>query len=228
MTDAAFLARVSLFAQCPPEELSGLASLLQPRQYARGEVVFHQDDPGAAMYIIREGKVAITLGSAEGKEMTLALLGQGDFFGELALLDGEPRAADARAIETSRLDCLRREDFLTFLRAHPHVGPVLLASLSLRLRRTDQIVHDAAFLDVRARLARVLLKLGESEGESRSGSVVIASRLTQSDLASMVGATRESINKYLRLFARDGLLRYHRGQLVLLDQQGLRREAVNG
>lgn len=221
MTSAQLLARVSLFAECAPEELASLARLLQPRRFDRGGVIFHQGDPGAAMYVVEDGRVAIGLSAPEGKDVTLALLGPGDFFGELALLDGEARSADARAAEPTRLLSLRRDDFLGFLQAHPHVPPILLAALSRRLRRTDQIVHDAAFLDIPTRLAKILLDLGRSQGQPGPEGLVITSRFTQADLAAMVGATRESINKWLRSFTRQGLISYRRGRLVLLDPRRL-------
>ena len=237
---ARLLAQVPLFAALTAEELAGLAALLSRRRYAKGEVIFHQGDAGTALYIVEEGGVKIVLGSEEGKEVILALLGRGDFFGELALLDGEPRSADAVARDATQLLALRRDDFLRFVLDKPRVAASLLAVLSRRLRRTDQLVHDAAFLDVRGRLARVLLELAEAQGRpepagvaaggtfpvgAAAATVVLAARLTQGELAEMVGATRESINKWLGFYTRRGVLRFERGRLTLMDLQRLRQDS---
>lgn len=219
------LAHVPLFSGLSPGELEGLATLISPHRYTAGETIFHEGDAGTALYIIEKGEVKIVLGSPEGKEVVLTLLGPGDFFGELALLDGEPRSADAVAMETSDLLRLLRQDFLRFVAEHPQVAINLMAVLSRRLRRVDQLVHDAAFLDVGTRLVRTLLELAETRGQAGPrGSVVITSRLTQSDLANMIGATRESTNKWLRRYAEIGLVSHNRGQLTLLDIERLRKE----
>jgi CRP-like cAMP-binding protein len=219
------LTQVPLFSGLNPGELDGLAALIRRHSYAAGEIIFHEGDAGTALYIIEKGEVKIVLGSAEGKEVVLSLFRPGDFFGELALFDGEPRSADAVAKEASHLLILERQDFRHFITEHPQVALNLLAVLSRRLRRTDQLVADAAFLDVRARLGKLLLDLAQTRGQAGpQGSVVIASQLTQSDLADMVRATRESINKCLRLYAEEGLVRHDRRRLTLLDIERLRKE----
>ncbi len=224
MSDQELLAQVPLFARLAPVELESLTGLLRRRRYRAGEAVFREGDAGTALYIVEEGEVKIVLGSSGGKEVVIGLLGRGDFFGELALLDGEPRSADAVATVTSRLATLQREDFLRFIQDTPRAAANLLAALSRRLRRTDQLVHDAAFSDVRTRLIKVVLELGQTRGQPGPRGVVVASRLTQGDLANMVGATRESVNRWLRYYADKGLLRHERGRLALLDPQRLRAE----
>ncbi len=224
MPSQTLLAHIPLFARLSAGELNSLAGLLRSRRYRAGETVFHEGDAGTALYLIEEGEVKIVLTSAEGKEVVLSLLGRGDFFGELALLDGEPRSADAVATVASTLLSLRREAFLHFIAEQPGVAGSLLAALSRRLRRTDQLVHDAALLDVRSRLINLLLELGQTRGQPGPQGIVIGSRLTQGDLATMVGTTRESVNKWLRYYAGKGLVRHARGRLVLLDPDRLRNE----
>ena len=170
------------------------------------------------------GEVKILLGGSEGKEVVLALFGPGEFFGELALLDGEPRSADAVVTTAAELLILVREDFLRFLRDMPGVAVNMLASLSRRLRRTDRLVHDAAFSDVRTRVARLLVELAETRGKPGEGGIVIGPRLTQGDLAGMVGATRESINKCLRYYSAQGLVRHERGRIVVSSIERLRAQ----
>ncbi|HLW47389.1 MAG TPA: Crp/Fnr family transcriptional regulator [bacterium] len=226
MTPEELLVRCPLFADLPASQLEKLAALLRRRRYRAGEPVFREGDPGTALYVVETGEVKVLLGGSEGKEVVLALLGPGEFFGELALLDGEPRSADAVATAAGELLVLPREDFLRFLREVPAVAVNLLASLSRRFRRTDRLVHDAAFSDVRTRVTRLLVELAETRGKPGQGGVVIGPRLTQGDLASMVGATRESINKCLRSYTAQGLVRHERGRLVLLNVDRLRAQLV--
>jgi CRP/FNR family transcriptional regulator, cyclic AMP receptor protein len=218
------LLRNPLFAQLGSGELDRLAALFRRRRYRAGEPVFREGDPGTALYIIDSGEVKILLGGSEGKEVVLSLLPPGEFFGELALLDGEPRSADAVTTVATELLILPRDEFLRFLRDVPPVAINMLAALSRRLRRTDRLVHDAAFSDVQTRMARVLLELGATRGTPEGKAVAIEPHLTQGDLANMVGATRESVNKCLRALAADGLVRHERGRLVLLDVDRLRRQ----
>jgi CRP-like cAMP-binding protein len=155
--------------------------------------------------------------------MVLALLGPGDFFGELALLDGQPRSADAVAVEETRLLLLQREGFLRVLEARPGLAIQVLRVLSERVRRDTQLLEDAVFLDVPGRLAGVLLRLAEASGESPVAERVVPVRLSQTALASMVGATRESVNTWLRAFEEGGLIRRAGRQIVLLRPEELRK-----
>jgi CRP/FNR family cyclic AMP-dependent transcriptional regulator len=216
------LAGNPLFAQLGAAQMDRLTALFHRRRYRAGEPVFREGDPGTAFYIIENGEVKILLGGSEGKDVVLALLTRGDFFGEFALIDGEPRSADAVATVPTELLVLGRDDFLTFLREAPLVAVNLLAMMSRRFRRTDRIVRDAAVSDVQTRVARVLVELGETRGTPRGREIVIEPHLTQGDLANMVGATRESINKCLRSYAAQGLVRHERGRLVLLNIERLR------
>ena len=135
MTPRELLVRCPLFAELPAGEAEKLAALLRQRRYRPGEPVFREGDPGTALYVIQTGEVRILLGGSDGKEVVLALLGPGEFFGELALLDGEPRSADAVVTTAAELHVLPREDFLRFLRDVPSVAVSMLASLSRRFRR---------------------------------------------------------------------------------------------
>ncbi|HZI11066.1 MAG TPA: Crp/Fnr family transcriptional regulator, partial [Myxococcus sp.] len=187
MSQAQLLAQVSIFQDLGPADLEHLSTLVRSRRYARGEVIFHQGDVGTALYVIRTGEVAIRLSSSDGKEVILALLDRGDFFGELALLDGEPRSTDAVAREEVDLLSLQREDFRRFLDARPQVALGLLATLSRLVRHVTQLVHDTTFLDARRRLVRVLLELARGQGQPGPGGVVIPQKLTQSELANLCG-----------------------------------------
>lgn len=224
MSYSELLARIPLFETLPREELEHLSTLLRPRRYARGEVIFHQGDVGTSLLIVRKGQVAIRLSSPEGKEVILALLDRGDFFGELALLDGEPRSTDAVAREETDVLSLQREDFQRFLAARPQLAHGLLTALARLVRRVTQLVHDTHFLDARSRLVRVLLDLAQHQGKPGADGIVISQRLTQSELANLCGLTRESANKWLRFFVREGLLSYEGGQITLVQPEALGRE----
>lgn len=215
MSSTSVLAGVPLFSGLPPEQLAELERSLQKRRARAGETVFRKNDAGNSLYLIESGSVKVQLASSEGKEVILAMLGPGDFFGELALLDGEPRSADAIAKEDVSLLVLEREDFQRFVVRDPSIAMRLLAALSKRLRRTDQLVQDAAFLDVPARLARLLLTLTEQRDSTEA--------LTQSELAAMVGATRESVNRWLQFYRRRGLVESSGGSIRVLDRDELRR-----
>lgn len=221
---SAILAQVPLFAGLAAAVLDALGACLRPIRARRGATIFLTGDPGDSFYVVEQGRVKIALTSPDGREVVLTLLGPTDFFGDLALLDGEPRSADAFALEECRLLVLRRSDFLSFLDAHPAVSRELLAVLSRRLRRNAQLIQDAAFQGVPGRLARLLLQLAEQEVQPDQSRPRISSRLTQSELAAMVVASRESVNKALRAFERQGLIGHEQGAIVLLDPSGLRRE----
>jgi CRP-like cAMP-binding protein len=223
--DPELLAKLGLFADLTEVELVKLAALMRPRRYARDEVIYLRGDPGTAFYIIVSGKVKIALTSPDGKELILRRLGPSDFHGELALLDDEPRSADAVATEASLLLVLQRNTFRQFLADHPDIASKLLTTVSQYLRRNAELIQDATFLDVPARLARILLELAGSHGatELPPPGAVIPDRLKQSELASLVGATRESINKWLGSFEKQGLIRYDKGQITLLRPSGLKQ-----
>jgi len=204
-------------------ERDALSASLRRRRYGKGTVIFVQGDPGSTLYLVESGRVKISASSPAGKEVILALHGPGDFFGELALLDGEPGSADAVAQEPCELLLLQRADFVRFLERRPKVGIGLLAAVSRRLRHTNQLVEGAALLDVPGRLARALVDLAESEGEQQAEGWVIHSPLTQSELAALVGATRESVNKWLGFYERQGLIRRMPGRIIVTKPQQLRR-----
>ncbi len=227
-TTSVLLANVTLFAGLSASDRAALSAALRRRQFAKDEVIFQKGDPGEALCIIAAGTVKIVLSSAEGKEILLALLGTGDFFGELSLLDGEPRSADAVAQDDCRLLLLRREDFLGFVRGHPQFAESLLRVLARRLRATDDIVDEAAFLDLPTRLARLLLRLARTHGRQERDGLVVGMRLTHGEVASMIGSSRESVNRCLKQWEREGLIAYHGGLLTLRRPDALRERSVPG
>jgi CRP-like cAMP-binding protein len=219
------LAKVPLFSGLPDEERERLGALLRVRRYARGEVIFLEGDQGTALCLIAEGRIRIQLTGTDGREVVINVYGPGEIFGELALLDGEPRSADAIAQEAARVFWLQRDDFAAFLDSHPRAAMTMLASLSRRLRHTTRVVQDATFRDVPARLARVLLDLAARNGQAVEPGIRIESRLTQGEMAAMVGASRETVNRALRGFEQRGLIRWEANRILIAQPQQLRARA---
>ena len=195
-----YFKQVSFFADLSEEELQALSSATKRRTFRSGEVIFHRDDPGQVLYMIKEGKVKICIISPDGQEVSLTVFGKGEVFGEFAILDGLPRSADAVALERVECYTLQRSDFQNVILKHPKIAILVLQAMSKRLRNTNNMVEDLIFLDVYGRVAKKLLELADTHGVKTEEGVIIDVRLTQQELASMVGASRESVNKVLGYF----------------------------
>lgn len=223
MEDAMFLARVPLFASLKADHLAELAGKLRVRNYRRGEVIFHQDDPGADLYIIKSGQVKIAASSLEGEEIIMALLTAGDSFGEIALLDGEPRSASAIAMEATETLALNRGDFLEIMTKNAEMVRTILASVAAGWRKASHLLQDAMFLDLPARLAKRLLELAEKHGVKTADGVEIDLLLTQQDLAAAVGVTRVAMNKQLGLLQDKGLISIEKKRIIILRPDELKK-----
>ncbi len=220
------LERVQLFAGLDRTALERLATGLRTRRFRRNEVLFHQGDPGDALFIVTAGAVKIMLPSEEGDEAILATVRPGAFFGELALLDGAPRSATAVAMEPTETLVLPRDRFRLLIDTEPATRDALLAALAGELRRLTDHVEELHFLDMTGRMAARLLRLAQGTGAAGpDGSVRLDGPYTQGDLASMIGATRQSVNKLLGQFVDEGLIRVDPDAIVILDLAGLERTA---
>ena len=206
MKPADFLKKVPLFQSLRAEDLEHLAASIRVQSLRKGEVLFRKGSEGTALFIIKKGNIKISLPSSIGEEVILAIFSNGDFLGEMAILDGMPRSTDAVAIEPSELFVLSRSDFLSFLKNDEDTIKSILSVLSMRLRKTDDFLVDTCFRNISARLAKTLVELGKKYGHQKGNSTEIYLRLTQKDLASMVGSTRESVNKELRILREKGLI----------------------
>ena len=205
------------------EDLRWLAKRALRRSYKRGDIIFLKDDPGQSMFIVEDGAVRIYIPGAQGADLTLAVVEPGEFFGDLSLLDGRTRSASAEAARDTKLLTLEREDLEELVRSRPDAALAILTVIAGRLRETDQMATDLAFLDVSGRLARRLLDLAAAGGTPHDGGVLIKSAITQEELANMIGVTRESVNRNLGLFRRLGLISRDGRRIVVLDEMGLRR-----
>lgn len=216
------LRRVPLFAGFSPDALDGLAAQMRRRTFKRGTMIFHKDQAGDALYVIESGRVRIFLPTESGTELTVEVSGAGDVFGELSLLDGRPRSASAEALEETAAFMLGREEFKAHLAATPQLAVALIELLSTRLRHVTEYAESLAHLDVHARLARTLLEMADRYGVDRNG-IEIDFDLTQADLATMVGATRERVNRALAAFRSQGLVELRGRKIALLNAGRLRQ-----
>lgn len=215
------LQTVPFFHNLQPSKADSLAKRLILRRFGNGQIIFHHGDPGGLLYIITKGKVKITYSTSEGFEALLAILGVGDFFGELALLDDSPRSATAAAIGVTETLTLHRDDFIRFISENPGFALHVLNTLAQHIRRLNSQLADVFFLDLPARLARTLLRLAEQHGRDTEAGILIDLSLTQTDLAEMTGATRVSINKALGRFRREKWVQVKGRKFTIVSEDAL-------
>jgi CRP-like cAMP-binding protein len=217
------LRSVSIFADLDPAAAAALERLADRRDYAEGAVIVSQDEAGDALFVLVSGRVKVVLYGESGREIILSVFKKpGDFFGEMSLLDDEPRSATLIAAERSRLLVLSRRDFQAHIASHPRTALRVLTELSRRLRRADGVIGNLALLDVYGRLAGKLRELAASEGEEADGGVVLRQRPTQAEIAATIGTSRETVSRVLSDLAR-------RGHVVLAGRRLLlRREFLAG
>ncbi len=216
------LASSPVFAGLPTRALEELAARMQRRTYKRGQVIFHQGDAGATLYVIEEGCVKVLLLSDDGEELLLRIMGAGEMFGELALLGSRPRSATVAALEDIVTYVLDRETFLDCLRRQPELVPLILRALTDLIYQLTEQVEDLAMLDVPRRLDRKLLALADQYGRATSDGILIDLHLTQGDLASMIGASRMSVNQCLASLERRSIISRRGPQIVLRRPDVLR------
>ncbi|HHU10821.1 MAG TPA: Crp/Fnr family transcriptional regulator [Intrasporangiaceae bacterium] len=217
--------RSPLFAALDDEAARTLMSSMVRSRMERGDVLFNEGDQGDKLYVIAEGKIKLGRTSADGRENLLAILGPGEMFGELSLFDPGPRTATATAIAETQILGLSNEQLQQFLSARPHVAGTLLAALARRLRRTNESIADLVFTDVPGRVAKALLDLSRRFGRPVENGIMVAHDLTQEELAQLVGASRETVNKALADFASRGWLKLEARAVLLQDLDRLKRRA---
>jgi len=195
--------------------LDHIESLLISKHFAKDAMIVGHEESGDALYLVVEGKAKAVLLGESGREMILYLFKAGDFFGEMSLLDNEPRSASVQCLEDSTVLVLRRESFHRHIEAYPQTALSILREMSARLRRADEIIGSLALLDVYGRVARLLRELADRDGEETDDGVLIRERPTQQDIAAMVGTSRETVSRALSDFARRGFLVMTGKQILL-------------
>ncbi len=214
-----------LFRELDDEAASALRASMEVVHLERGDVLFNEGDEGDRVYVVIDGKVKLGRTSSDGRENLLALLGPGQMFGELSLFDPGPRSATVTAVTDTELLGLGHHDLLPLLSGRPAVARGLLLQLAGRLRRANDVVADLVFSDVPGRVAKALLELSQRFGSPSEDGIRVAHDLTQEELAQLVGASRETVNKALADFASRGWLRLEPRSVVLRDVERLRRRA---
>jgi CRP/FNR family transcriptional regulator, cyclic AMP receptor protein len=217
----AALTRTELFRSLPPPELDSVLARAAVRRISRGEAILRRGDPNAGMAVIVTGRVRVSVISEDGKEVTLSVLGPGEILGEMSLLDGKDYSADATAQEDCVLLVIERGQFLRLLRANSDLCLHLMAVLTGRLRRANASLEDLALLDLPNRLSRLLLRLASDYGVPTRAGTRIEVKLSQKDLSTLVGASREKVNKQLRQWEEDGVLGKDGGRVVILNADRL-------
>jgi CRP/FNR family cyclic AMP-dependent transcriptional regulator len=217
----AALARTQLFQSLQPADLDAILGRAALRRVPRGEAILRRSEPGPGMVVIVSGRVRIGVVSEEGKEVTLTVLGPGEVLGEMSLLDGEEASADATAQEDCVLLVIARGELLHLLRSNVDLCLRLMAVLTRRLRRANTTLEDMALLDLPSRLGRLLTRLASDYGVPVRGGTRVEIRLSQRDLSTLVGASREKVNKQLRQWEEDGVLGRDAGRVVILNAAAL-------
>ncbi len=211
------LARAGIFQGIEPTAVEALSSALEPVEFPRAHVIFAEGEPGDRLYIVVSGKVKIGRRSADGRENLLAVFGPSDMFGELSIFDPGPRTSTATTVTEVRAVTMDRAALHEWIGKRPEIADQLLRVIARRLRRTNNMLADLIFTDVPGRVAKALLQLAQRFGSQESGMLRVTHDLTQEEIAQLVGASRETVNKALADFAHRGWLRLE-GKTVLIQE----------
>ena len=220
MNTADFVATVPLFKSLDAGELARFADLVREKSYPKGSVILFEDDPGDSLFVVRSGRVKVVLVAEDGREVILGILGVGAHFGELSLIDNQPRSAHVIAMEESTLLVLRREDFRRRVEESPSVAWSLLTELSRRLRQADDKIGSLVLLDVPGRIARMLLNAADEGGSPK-----IEKALTHQTIAHVIGASRETVSRAMRYFQDSGWISTEHRRIRVVDRAALEKRA---
>jgi CRP/FNR family transcriptional regulator, cyclic AMP receptor protein len=219
------LSRAPLFEGLDEDGARALRSRMSDVKLERGERLFAEGDNGDRLYVVLEGKLKLTKAAPDGRENLLSVIGPGEMFGELSLFDPRPRTSSASAVTEARLAALAHDKLLVWLADRPEVALHMLRALAQRLRRANDVMADLVFTDVPGRVAKQLLDLAARFGQDQPDGLHVNHDLTQEELAQLVGASRETVNKALADFVARGWIQLSARSVVLLDQERLRKRA---
>jgi CRP/FNR family transcriptional regulator, cyclic AMP receptor protein len=222
MIDVASIRRVPLFRDFGDEEVAGIAATVTDRHYQKHDFVVREGDPGNTFFILIKGSVSVCRVMPDGREMILAILKEGDFFGEMAMFDSSLRSASIKTLTEVEVGAIRYADFLILLDANPRIGRSLAIALSERLRAANALIAATTSQDIRARLASLLLNLSTQFGEIVDNGTRISLRLTNQEMANMIATTRETVNRTLNRFWDEKLVDMRTAHLVITDADRLR------
>ncbi|HEY2940822.1 MAG TPA: Crp/Fnr family transcriptional regulator [Vicinamibacteria bacterium] len=215
MDEREVLRTVPIFSELSDEDIASLAHLALRKRYPKDTVVFFENEEGDFFFTILEGRIKVTILGDDGREVILSVLGPGDFFGEMALLDNEPRSATAIAVEESELLSLHRNDFQSVLNDNKSITSALIRVLSARLRRANHQISTLALLDVYGRVARVIVDMAREEGKRLRDGRIAFRRATHQEIANRIGTTRETVTRMLKDLERQGLIHVEGKEIVV-------------
>lgn len=219
------LARAGIFQGVDPDAVVNLISQMQTESFPRGTTIFDEGEPGDTLYIIIDGKVKLARHAPDGRENLLSVMGPSDMFGELSIFDPGPRTSSAVCVTEVEAATMDSEMLRTWINDHPEISQQLLRVLARRLRRTNASLADLIFTDVPGRVAKTLLQLANRFGTQEGSGLRVNHDLTQEEIAQLVGASRETVNKALATFAQRGWIRLEGKSVVIVDTEHLARRA---
>ena len=218
------LQSVSLFWDLPKEQLGYIANQMIPKKYNSGEYFFLEDSEGEQCFFVIHGSVKVTRLSKDGREVILAILSEGEFFGEMSLLDGDARSANVIALEDTKVFTLNRQDFLNVIKENPIIAIELIKVLGQRLRKSDRQITSLSLSDAEKRIALCVLRIADEQGTIQRGLVSIIKMPIQQDIANMSGTSRETVSRTLKLFETEGFITRDGRKLIILDYKKFGRE----
>jgi CRP/FNR family cyclic AMP-dependent transcriptional regulator len=216
------LRAIPLFRDFSDAQLDTVYEVVSTQRVGRHQFIVREGDPGETFYLIVEGSVAVCRIASDGRETILSILKEGDFFGEMSILDSSLRSASIKSLTEVELAIIKRDDFLTLLDNNPQIGRLLVIELSDRLRAANQLIAATTSQDIRSRLASLLLNLSENFGEPADNGIRISLRLTNQEMANMIGTTRETVNRTLNRFWDDRMIDMRTSHVIVIDQERLK------
>ena len=216
------LSGVPFFSDLGDRELDLLSQLVVTKVFPPDNLIVLAHDEGDSLYVIVRGQVKVSIISEDGREVILSMLGIGDFFGEMSLLDGKPRSATVISVEETEVVCLRRGDFVRLLDRVPEIAVKLLAGLTARLRTADRKIESLALMDVTGRVASALLQIADEIGQKDPRGTVVKNRPTHQSLANMAGTTRETVSRVLKRLESQGAIQIDGRELIIVEANELR------
>ncbi|CUS97060.1 CRP/FNR family transcriptional regulator, anaerobic regulatory protein [Candidatus Kryptobacter tengchongensis] len=221
--DINFLRNVSIFEELPERDLEKIAKLGTRKVFSKGNVILMEDEIGSALFIIINGKVKVSRLDETGREVILSILGPGEVFGEMSLLDGLKRSATVSALTDTEVLIIYRDDFLNLLNKHPQIAISLLRELTQRLRKADMQIKSLSLKDAEGRIGCVLIMLADDLGKMYKGHVIVEGLPTQQDLANMAGTSRETVSRILSKFEKNGLIKIEGKKLIILEYEKMKQ-----
>lgn len=222
--DLSVLRTIPLFSELNDDELSQISKFAVRQYYKKDNMVLIEEEVGSTMFVILNGRVKISRISDEGREVILSILCDGDFFGEMSILDGQTRSANAVTLEDTELLIIRREDFLTVLYDYPQIAINLLKELAHRLRRSDSQIKSLSLQNALGKVASTLLRIADDPGTIKQGQVEISQLPPQQDLANMAGTSRETISRVIKSLSQLGYVRKEGSKLIIIDYNRFRQD----